>query len=113
MTNRSRVNDPHILAQKHPKMAIFEKADYWGLKDPLEVRVQHETCSTICGTPVPAILNLENLTGLAAKIGYRDFWLLLAPPAECCQDVDDIDDCCKNDVGDDRHHHGKDDDHAC
>ena len=25
-------------------MAIFEKAGYWGLKDPLEVRVQHETC---------------------------------------------------------------------
>ena len=75
MTNRSRVNDPHILAQKHPKMAIFEKADYWGLKDPLEVRVQHETCSSICGTPVPAILNHKISTGLAggaktAKIGY-------------------------------------------
>ena len=42
-TNRSRVNDPPILAQKQPKMAIFEKADYWGLKDPLEVRVQHKT----------------------------------------------------------------------
>ena len=25
-------------------MPIFEKVDYWGLKDPLEVRVQHETC---------------------------------------------------------------------
>ena len=25
-------------------MAIFEKPGYWGLKDPLEVRVQHETC---------------------------------------------------------------------
>ena len=74
-TNRSRVKDPHILAQKQPKMAIFEKADYWGLKDPLEVRVQHETCSSICGTPVPAILNHKNSTGLAggaktAKIGY-------------------------------------------
>ena len=36
-TNRSRVKDPHILAQKQPKMPIFEKVDYWGLKDPLEV----------------------------------------------------------------------------
>ena len=25
-------------------MAFFEKTEYWGLKDPLEVRVQHETC---------------------------------------------------------------------
>ena len=57
MTNRSRVNDPPILAQKQQKMAIFDKTDFWGLKYPLEVRVQHETCSTICGTPVPAILN--------------------------------------------------------
>ena len=43
-TNRSRVNDPPILAQKQPKMDIFEKNEYWGLKDPLEVRVQHGTC---------------------------------------------------------------------
>ena len=28
-----------------------------GLKYPTEVRVQHETCSTICGTPVQAILD--------------------------------------------------------
>ena len=25
-------------------MAFFEKTEYWGLKDPLEVRVQHGTC---------------------------------------------------------------------
>ena len=25
-------------------MAFFEKNEYWGLKDPLEVRVQHGTC---------------------------------------------------------------------
>ena len=36
-----------------------------GLKYPQEVRVQHETCSTICGTPVQAILNQKNLTGSA------------------------------------------------
>ena len=64
-TNRSRVKDPHFLAKKQPKMAIFEKPGYWGLKDPLEVRVQHETCSTICGTPFPAILNNKKSTGLA------------------------------------------------
>ena len=54
-----------------------------GLKYPPEVRVQHETCSTICGTPVQAILDQKNLTGLAggvregpniAKYGPR-FWL--------------------------------------
>ena len=54
-------------------MAIFEKADFWGLKNHLEVRVQHETCSTICGTPVPAILNLgpaplEGLLGPNSKL---------------------------------------------
>merc|ERR1712218_181164 len=33
-----------ILAKKQQKMLFFEKVNYWGLKDPLEVRVQHETC---------------------------------------------------------------------
>ena len=28
-----------------------------GLKCPPEVRVEHKTCSTICGTPVQAILD--------------------------------------------------------
>ena len=65
MTNRSRVNDPPILAQKQQKMAIFDKTDFWGLKYPLEVRVKDEICSTICGTPVPAILNHKNSTRLA------------------------------------------------
>ena len=77
MTNRSRVNNPPILAQKQPKMAIFEKADYWGLKDPLEVRVQHETCSTICRTPVPAILNHKNLTGSPGGAKNSQKWLYL------------------------------------
>ena len=36
-----------------------------GLKCPQEVQVRHETCSTICGTPVQAILDQNNLTGLA------------------------------------------------
>ena len=46
-------------------MTIFEKVDYWGLKDPLEVWVHYETCSTICGIPVPAILNHKISTGSA------------------------------------------------
>merc|ERR1711873_137061 len=39
-----------------------------GLKYPPEVRVQHETCSTICGTHVQAILNQKILTGLAGGV---------------------------------------------
>ena len=39
-----------------------------GLKYPPEVRLQHETCSTICGTHVQAILNQKNLTGLAGGV---------------------------------------------
>ena len=39
-----------------------------GLKYPQEVRVQHEKCSTICGTPVQAILDQKNLTGLAGGV---------------------------------------------
>ena len=73
MTNRSRV----ILAQKQQKMAIFEKADYWGLKDPLEVRVEHETCSTKCGTPVPAILYHKNSTGSAGGAKSSQNWVFL------------------------------------
>ena len=49
-------------------MAIFDKTDTWGLKYPLEVRVQHETCSTICRTPITAILNPKNLTGSAGGV---------------------------------------------
>ena len=39
-----------------------------GLKYPQEVRVQHKTCSTICGTPFQVILNQNNLTGLAGGV---------------------------------------------
>ena len=39
-----------------------------GLKYPQEVRVQHETCSTICGTHVQAILDQKDLTGLAGGV---------------------------------------------
>ena len=59
LTNRSRVKDLPILAQKQQKMAIFDKTDFWGLKYPPEMRVKHKTCSTICETPVPAILKIR------------------------------------------------------
>ena len=39
-----------------------------GLIYPQEVQVQHETCSTICGTPVQAIFDQKNLTGLAGGV---------------------------------------------
>ena len=39
-----------------------------GLKYPQEAQVQHETCSTKCGTPVQAILDQKNLTGLAGGV---------------------------------------------
>ena len=35
-----------------------------GQKYPPEVRIQHETCSTICETHVQVILNQKNLTGI-------------------------------------------------
>ena len=38
------------------------------LKYPQEVRVRHETCSTICGTPVQAILDQKYLTKLAGGV---------------------------------------------
>ena len=39
-----------------------------GLEYLQEVRVQHETCSTICETPVQAILDQKKLTGLAGGV---------------------------------------------
>ena len=39
-----------------------------GLKYAPEMRIQHETCSTICGTHVQAILNQKKVTGLAGGV---------------------------------------------
>ena len=55
-----------VFWPKIPLNLTFE-----GLKYPQEVRVQHETCSTICGTPVQAILDQKNLTGLAGGVKER------------------------------------------
>ena len=91
-TNRSRVKDPHILAKKQQKMPIFEKVDYWGLKDPLEVRVQHETCiymgDTFSSHFEPKKIDWVGRRGQKQpKLAYictfknTQFWLFLAPPA--------------------------------
>ena len=56
----------HITLQVWPKMPLNLTSE--GLKYPPEVRVQHETCSTICGTHVQAILDQKNLTGLAGGV---------------------------------------------
>ena len=50
-------------SKKQAKMPLNLTSE--GQKYPPEVRVQHETCSTICGTHVQAILDQKNLTGSA------------------------------------------------
>ena len=40
LTNRFRINDPPILPPKRPKVAIFDKTDFLGLKYLPEVRVR-------------------------------------------------------------------------
>ena len=42
---------------------IVLKLTLGGLKYPPEVRVPHETCSTICGTPVQVFLEMTGLAG--------------------------------------------------
>ena len=49
-----------------PKITL--NLTFEGLKYPQEVRVQLETCSSINGTPVQAILDQKNLTGLAGGV---------------------------------------------
>ena len=56
----------YIIGVFWPKIPLNLTSE--GLKYPQEVRVQHETCSTICGTPVQAILDQKNLTGLAGGV---------------------------------------------
>ena len=66
-----------------------------GLKYPPEVRVQHETCSTICGTHVQAILDQKNLTRLVggvregqnmAQNGPRLYIFLASEPTKWVKD---------------------------
>ena len=51
---------------KGPKIPLNLTSE--GLKYPPEVRVEHKTCSTICGTPVQAILDENFLTRMAGGV---------------------------------------------
>ena len=73
LTKLFRVNDPPILAQKQQKK-FDEETDFLGPKDPLEERVQHQTCSIICRTPVPSILNQQHSTGSAGGDKNSQNW---------------------------------------
>ena len=70
---------PPILTPKQPKVAIFDKTDFWDLKYPPEVQVKHKTCSTICRTPVPAILNNKNSTRSAGGAKNSQNWPIFVP----------------------------------
>ena len=52
---------------KGPKIPLNLTSE--GLKYPPEVRVEHKTCSTICGTPVQAISDHKDLTELTGHSG--------------------------------------------
>ena len=56
-----------------------------GIKDPLEVRVEDETCRTIHGTHLEGILSQKNRTGLAGGVKNGQFlvkiWLWSPPQA--------------------------------
>ena len=73
-------------------MPIFEKTEYWGLKDPLEVRVQHGTCiymgDTFSSHFEPKKFNRvgrrgqkQPKWGIFGGTKIPPFWLFLAPPA--------------------------------
>ena len=47
------------MAEIAPKLTLE------GLKYPPEVPVEHKTCSTVCKTPLQAILDKEKLTWFA------------------------------------------------
>ena len=56
-----------------PKTVIFWpflafEGRFGGLKDPLEVQVEGETCRTIHGTHLEGILSQKNWTGLAGVL---------------------------------------------
>ena len=61
------------------------KSDFRRPKIPPEVRVEHTTYSTICRTPVQAILDQNNLTGSAGGSGKVKIWprMRLALKIQC------------------------------
>ena len=58
---------------------------FGGLKDPLDVRVEDETCRTNHGTHLEGILSPKNWTGLAGGVKNGHFlakiWLRSPPEA--------------------------------
>ena len=54
------------MSQNRAKIPLILTSE--GLKYPPEVRIQHETCSTINWTHVQATLDQKNLTGLAGGV---------------------------------------------
>jgi len=73
------------IGRSRPKIVIFWpflafEGHLGGLKDPLEVRVEGETCRTIHGTHLEGILSQKNWTGLAGGVrngqnrSESDFW---------------------------------------
>ena len=66
------------IGWSRPKTVIFWpflacEGRLGGLKDPLEVRVEGETCRTIHGTHLEGILSQKNWTGLAGGV-RNQFW---------------------------------------
>ena len=73
------------IGWSRPKTVIFWpflafEGRLGGLKDPLEVRVEGETCRTIHGTHLEGISSQKNWTGLAGGVrngqnrSESDFW---------------------------------------
>ena len=78
------------IGRSRPKIVIFWpflafEGRLGGLKDPLEVRLEGETCKTIHGTHLEGILSQKNWTGLAGGVKNGHFlakiWLRSPPEA--------------------------------
>ena len=66
------------IGRSRPKIVIFWpfltfEGRLGGLKDPLEVRVEDETCKPIHGTYFEGISSQKNWTGLAGGV-RNQFW---------------------------------------
>ena len=75
MTNRSRINNPPILTQKQPKVAIFDKTDFWGLKYSPEVRVKRKTYYS---RDTCSILNQLITSAINRLLSFQRFYALIA-----------------------------------
>ena len=78
------------IGRSRPKIVIFWPflafgRHFGGLKDPLEVQVEGETCRTIHGTHLEGILSQKNWTGLAGGVkkgqNKAKIWLRSLPEA--------------------------------